>query len=125
MAVVFVDTSVLCCLLNVPWKNQDRDAVVAEYQQRRKSGDEFVLPVSTVIETGNHIEQIGKSLGDARRVCAEALCGFLRAVVAGAEQFIMHRLSWDEELFLEFCDGGTSAPGFTEVATRAISVAAT
>lgn len=117
MSVVFIDTSVLCCLLNVPGKNQERDAVTAEYSRRRGAGDVFVLPVSSVIETGNHIEQLGPGLNDARRRCANALCRLLRNVVNGAEQFVMHPLSWDEDLLREFCDGGASAPGFPQVAT--------
>jgi len=116
MAVIFIDTSVLCCLLNVPGKNQDRDAVMAHYGQRREAKDAFVLPVSAVIETGNHIEQLGEGLGDARWRCAEALCQFLTFMVNGAGQFIMHRFSWDEDLLREFCEGGNSSPSFTQAA---------
>lgn len=117
MAVVFIDTSVLCCLLNVPGKNQKREDVFAEYSRRRSAGDVFVLPISAVIETGNHIEQLGPGLNDARHHCADALCQMLRNVVDGAEQFVMHPLSWDEDLLREFCDGGASTPGFPQVAT--------
>lgn len=124
MAVVFIDTSVLCCLLNVPGKNQKREDVFAEYSRRRSAGDVFVLPISAVIETGNHIEQLGPGLNDARHHCADALCQMLRNVVDGAEQFVMHPLSWDEDLLREFCDGGASTPGFRRWPRPASSAAA-
>lgn len=54
-----VDTSVLCELLQVPGKcNPIRGAeVVAEADRRWQAGERFVIPITAVIETGNHIAQ--------------------------------------------------------------------
>lgn len=80
--VLILDTSVLCCWLQVPGKDQagtqeDRwthariEAVLCEEQ---KQGSTFVLPVATLIETGNHIAQVA---GD-RFGLATQLAGYLR-----------------------------------------------
>lgn len=63
--VLILDTSVLCCWLQVPGKeeagpvndrwNHDRINVLLE--QERAKNSTFVLPIATLIETGNHIAQ--------------------------------------------------------------------
>lgn len=63
--VLILDTSVLCCWLRVPRKdiagkvedrwdfNRINDILIAEHAK----GSTFVLPIATLIETGNHIAQ--------------------------------------------------------------------
>ena len=61
--VIIFDTSVLCCLLRVPTKdtcgpqedqwNHKRVSEVIEEEE----GSTFVLPLASIIETGNHISQ--------------------------------------------------------------------
>ena len=63
--VLILDTSVLCCWLQVPGKeeagpvndrwNHNRINVLLE--QERAKDSTFVLPIATLIETGNHIAQ--------------------------------------------------------------------
>lgn len=66
MSVVhFLDASVLVALLNVPNKNQEHEKAKSQYNQFVKSGDVFVLPIATLVETGNHIAHI--SDGTVRR----------------------------------------------------------
>lgn len=57
--VTIVDTSVLCELLQVPGKcDPARSAEVASEMNRRwDAGERFVIPITAVIETGNHIAQ--------------------------------------------------------------------
>jgi hypothetical protein len=57
--LTFVDTSVLCELLQVPGKSSPGRAaeVAAEADRRYQAGQRFVIPITTVIETGNHIAQ--------------------------------------------------------------------
>lgn len=95
MAVIFIDTSVLCNLLRIPGKAQHQEEVRGDYQQRRAAGDTFVLPLAAVVETGNHIEQLGESFGYDRRRCAEGLVGILRLVAGGDEPWVLHELAWD------------------------------
>lgn len=63
--VLILDTSVLCCWLQVPGKEEagpqnDRwnHARINELlEQERAKNSTFVLPIATLIETGNHIAQ--------------------------------------------------------------------
>ncbi|MDD2744100.1 MAG: hypothetical protein PHV02_17690 [Rhodocyclaceae bacterium] len=63
--VLILDTSVLCCWLRVPGKEEtgpvddrwDHARIDALLQKERELNSTFVLPVATLIETGNHIAQ--------------------------------------------------------------------
>lgn len=63
--VLIIDTSVLCCWLKVPGKDEagpleDRwnyDRIDHLLEEEEKKGSTFVLPMATLIETGNHIAQ--------------------------------------------------------------------
>lgn len=63
--VLVLDTSILCCWLSIPGKETAGPAD-DQWDQRRVSelldregreGSTFVLPIATLIETGNHIAQ--------------------------------------------------------------------
>ncbi|WP_303246553.1 hypothetical protein [Streptomyces sp. NA04227] len=42
----FVDTSILCNLLEIPGKSQDREKVIAELRRKRETRDcDLLLPV--------------------------------------------------------------------------------
>jgi hypothetical protein len=80
--VLILDTSVLCCWLKVPgkeeagpvndrWNHQRIDTLLSE---ERKKNSTFVLPMATLIETGNHIAQAKSH----RFECATSLAGYLR-----------------------------------------------
>lgn len=66
--VLILDTSVLCCWLKVPGKDEagtvdDRwtfERVDSEIRQAKAEGAILVLPLATLIETGNHIAQAGQ-----------------------------------------------------------------
>lgn len=63
--VLILDTSVLCCWLQVPGKEEsgpvddrwDHDRISKLLEQERAQNSTFVLPIATLIETGNHIAQ--------------------------------------------------------------------
>ena len=63
--VLILDTSVLCCWLQVPGKDEagpvndrwDHARIAQLLQEERGQGSTFVLPIATLIETGNHIAQ--------------------------------------------------------------------
>jgi hypothetical protein len=63
--VLILDTSVLCCWLQVPRKDEagpvhdrwDHERIAKLLEHERKQGSTFVLPIATLIETGNHIAQ--------------------------------------------------------------------
>jgi len=63
--VVVIDTSILCVWLKVPGKETcgpdnnrwEFDRVDQEISRRREAGNSLILPLTTIIETGNHISQ--------------------------------------------------------------------
>ena len=75
--VLIIDTSILCVWLKVPGKDTcgqknkpiTFDDVNAKIVSETKSGTTFVLPIASIIETGNHIAHIKKGdknfLGDS------------------------------------------------------------
>ena len=71
--VLIFDTSVLCVWLKVPGKEtcgpegnrQTYDMVNAKIEEEKSQGTTFVLPIASIIETGNHIAH---SIGDRHTV---------------------------------------------------------
>ena len=83
--VLILDTSVLCCWLRVPgretagsgeerWTPEKVDAFIREEEA---NGSTLVLPIASLIETGNHIAQAPS----ARFECAEKLADCLKAAI--------------------------------------------
>lgn len=104
-AVTFLDTSVLCELLEVPGKFDPASAVRSEFDQRAAAGERFVIPVTAAIETGNHIAQ-AKS-GD-RHAAAERLSGLLRAAATGNPSFLLHQFTWDAAFLDAIVEGDST-----------------
>ena len=104
LTVRFVDTSVLCNLLDVPGRNQHRDEIRAEFEALVREGStRFVIPVTTVIETGNHIANAD---GD-RRAAAERLDRLLAQAARDDAPWQLHAVTWDAR-FLDALRAGAS-----------------
>ena len=64
--VLVIDTSILCVWLDVPGKEScgpnhdrwDKQRVTEKIRQEEAAKTTFVLPLASIIETGNHIAQI-------------------------------------------------------------------
>lgn len=112
MAVTFIDTSILCELLRVPGKCQQHEAVRDEFERRIETGERFVIPITAVIETGNHIAQAG---GD-RRAAADRFCRLLASAGSGEAPFVMNQESWNEGFLEELCAGNTTGQPFIDLA---------
>lgn len=75
--ILVIDTSILCCWLQVPGKETcgtkesvwDYKRVSDLLAEEERQGAMFVLPLATIIETGNHIAQSAKD----RYECAQKL----------------------------------------------------
>lgn len=76
-----IDTTVFLNLLNVPNKNQDRQKIQKDFLTYQASGAEFILPMATIIETGNHIAQNGD--GNRRREVALRFCASVKGAFNG------------------------------------------
>ena len=75
-AIVLVDTTVLLNVLRVPSKSGSRDAVMAQLGQHIRARNQLLLPMATVLETGNHVAQNGD--GHERRRCANEFVDIVR-----------------------------------------------
>lgn len=79
--VLIIDTSILCVWLNVPGKAScglehdrwDQRRVDEKIQAEMQAQTTFVLPLATIIETGNHIAQAAHS----RKERGEALADLM------------------------------------------------
>ena len=80
-SVCIIDTSVFLNLLNVPGKNQERDKIVAEFAEYADLDATFILPMATILETGNHIAQNGN--GTLRRTTAQRFCESVKGAFTG------------------------------------------
>lgn len=101
--VVFLDTSILLNVLDVPGKNSDRATVAETFRMRRERGATFVLPVVALIETGNHIAQL--SGGHERREYAGKFVGILRSALAGDIPMAISGVAWDPDFLTDLVDG--------------------
>jgi hypothetical protein len=111
--VEFVDTSILCNLLEVPGKSQDREKVVEELQRKMRSRDcDLLLPMTAVIETGNHIAQLAD--GRLRRSCAERFAEVLRMVVEGKAPWALNEVEWDAAHLRSLVAGGRTGSTLVE-----------
>lgn len=82
MNVRFIDTSILLNILDVPDRNQNKDEVIEEFKSLIEGRTEtLILPLATIIETGNHIAHIGN--GSIRREKANLLSQFLLRTANG------------------------------------------
>ena len=101
--VFFIDTSVLCNLLKVPGRSDDYQAVQDEFERRRKRGAKFILPITTLIETGNFIAQSG---GD-RHAAAGRFEAAVQAAASADPPWIIRDVQWSTH-FLEHLLAGNS-----------------
>lgn len=76
---VFLDSSILLELLEVPGKSQQPAAIAAELKDRVAAGDTLLLPTAAIVETGNHIAQLAY-----RRRYADGLHKLLNATSRNA-----------------------------------------
>lgn len=71
--VWFVDTSIMCNLLEIPGMDSEKDQIFDYFKQRLERRDYFLLPYSVILETGNHI-------GHARNNREELVRKFLKII---------------------------------------------
>lgn len=56
-----VDTSILLNMLDIPGRNQDRQNVISDFEDRIKTGAILLLPFTSIIECGNQIAKLPMS----------------------------------------------------------------
>ena len=96
MSVCLIDTSVFCELLAVPNMNRRHEEMVGQLSAKLKVPEILLLPMTTILETGNHIGQNGD--GRQRREAAKKFVGQVRLALRGQSPFVPTPLFLREEL---------------------------
>ncbi len=76
MNVRFIDTSIMLNLLEVPDRCDDKELVKQEWKEVLQRKETLIMPIATIIETGNHIAHI--SDGTVRRTVTMKFAEFLK-----------------------------------------------
>ena len=97
-SICLIDTSIFLNLLNVPKCNQDRALVMGDYEIYAQSGCTFLLPMATIIETGNHIAQNGD--GTIRRKTALRFVKEVKAALKGESPWSLTQFPNTAEILL-------------------------
>ncbi len=93
--VELIDTSVLIDLLDLPNEAHDHAGRVAEADRKRDRGVQFMLPVASVIECGQHIQRVIN--GHSRRTCAVKFEHVLQQTAEGVAPWTLTPLEWNSE----------------------------
>lgn len=110
---VFIDTSILCNLLMIPGKDQDREKVTENFKALQQQGAcSFILPVTAVIETGNHIAQLTN--GRHRRELAQKFQRWLELSALSRPPYILHNFEWNEDFIAKFLAGAGSGISYID-----------
>lgn len=86
MSICLIDTSILCEILEVPNRCGSYPEVLAEMKQKIET-ESLLLPMSAIIETGNHIGQNGD--GRQRRAAAQRFVEMVQQAIRGETPFTM------------------------------------
>ena len=94
-----IDTSVLCNVLSVPFRDQDKAKALSEFTRLVKQrGCSLLLPIATIYETGNHIAQSGTS--NQRLAVAQKFVEFVQAALSAEPPWTLTPLPNHEEMGL-------------------------
>ena len=90
--VVVIDTSVVCRLIGIDGEEESR-SILEEMEERRKRGEQFMLPTTALIEAGNRIAQAP----GRRREMAEKLVRVIEAAKVQTPPWVIPATRWDEQ----------------------------
>ena len=102
MNVRFIDTSVMANMLKIPGRCNDAESVQEEFKQVLEAKEVLILPIATIIETGNHIAHIADS--NARRSIAGKFGEYLRKTAEGEAPWQLYGIEIDKEGLLYLAD---------------------
>ena len=116
-AVTFIDTSVLCNIIPIPGRAQYAQDVKTEMVARMRNED-FILPITAVIEAGNFIAQLND--GRLRRETAEKLARILQLVCDGRSPWILHDFPWDGRFLAKLLEGADTGVDYVALAQQGV-----
>lgn len=116
--ITLVDTSVLCELLQVPGKSSTARGtrLLADLNRRWEAGERLVIPLTAIIETGNHIAQ---SEGD-RYTLAGRLVRLLRSAGEDGSPWHVLDLRLGKDFLHSLCAGASSGEDLAQLAARKV-----
>lgn len=118
MRVYFIDTSVLDNLLAIPHKCQAKEQAKIDFAERQSENAKFILPITAVIETGNHIAQLPQ--GDVRRNIAEKFSQMLELTAHQQAPWILHDFQWNKEFITELVSRHRAGLSMVDMMTQQV-----
>jgi len=115
-AICLVDTSIFCELLKVPNKYEDHEGFRSELAEKIGLKETLILPMTTILETGNHIGQQGD--GTLRRKTATRFVSQVKQALRGETPFTPTPLFSDQgllDLLDAFPDWAKQGKGFGDL----------
>lgn len=110
--VTFIDTSILCNLVPVAGRDNDRNSVTEEFLQRVDAAETLILPFSALVETGNHISKIPG--GHERRTSAQRFEAILQATADGRAPWSPHLFEFGPRFITTMLDGAGTHSSYLE-----------
>lgn len=109
--VVFVDTSVLNEILEVPGKCQRPTEMRHEFAARVRRNESLVIPASALIETGNHVAQAGGH----RRQAAVRYAELIQQLVSQSAPWRANNLQVNLDFLTAVRDGAGTGQSLTDL----------
>jgi hypothetical protein len=116
VSVCLVDTSILCEILQVPNKHGSHAEIFEQMERKIRERESLLLPMSAILETGNHIGQNGD--GNQRRSAAGRFVSFVGQAIRGEIPFTPTPLFETEPLLEwlgEFPDWANRGSGLADL----------
>jgi len=109
--VYFVDSSILVELLKVPGKCDPArlKRVQEDMKRHEQERAQYVLPVTTIIEVGNHISQ---APGDTY-ACAKRFSDIVKKTADGEAPWQLRPVTWDAEYLCSLLRGDSTGVDLT------------
>lgn len=114
MSICLIDTTIFCNLLRVPDRDQQAKEVFAELKGLVAQNTTLLLPIATIVETGNHVAHNGN--GHQRRKAAENF-------VAEVDKALGGQAPWTPTPFIDLPHLQEWLVGFPDYAMREIGLA--
>jgi hypothetical protein len=94
MSIGIIDTCIFCNILKIPGMHQRYDEVMHQLRDFINQGYILLLPMATIIETGNHIAQNGD--GNQRREIANKYVEVVNKAIEGNAPWVIPSPLFDQ-----------------------------
>jgi hypothetical protein len=104
--VLFIDTSVFCHIIAVPSRSTPEDSATfqEEFARQHEAGVRFVLPITTIVETGNFVQQCPND----RYAAAQRFHKALELAARDDPPWVVHDLDWNAAFLQELLAGNST-----------------